>query len=312
MRFAIIGVGGVGGYVGARLAEAGHDVLLIARGAHRSAIAEAGLHLHSSLGDVRVHPARVTDDPSGSGPVDCVILAVKAWQVVEAARTAAPLLGPGATALTLQNGVEAPERAASVLGRERVLGGVAKIISFVASPGHIEHSGVPPALTIGELGGGTSARAAALKAAFDGARGLEVSVASDIERALWEKYIFIASWAGVGAVTRAPLGVVRRVPETRRLIEGAAEELERVARARGVRLDAGAAQAVMAFIDRLPPDGTASLQRDIAAGRPSELDDLTGAAVRLGAEVSVPTPLNAFLLGALAPLEQRARGLLAF
>jgi len=312
VRFAIIGVGGVGGYVGARLVEAGHEVLLVARGAHRAAIAEAGLHLHSPLGNVRIHPARVTDDPSGSDPVDCVILAVKAWQVTEAARTAAPLLGPGATALTLQNGVEAPARAASVLGRERVLGGVAKIISFVASPGHIEDAGVPPSLIIGELGGGTSSRVEALKAAFDGARGLEVSVSSDIERALWEKYIFIASWAGVGAVTRAPLGVVRRVPETRRLIEGAAEELERVARARGVRLDAGAAQAVLAFIDRLPPDGTASLQRDIAAGRPSELDDLTGAAVRLGAEASVPTPLNAFLLGALAPLEQRARGLLAF
>lgn len=317
MRFAIIGVGGVGGYVGARLAEAGHDVLLVARGAHREAIVEAGLHLRSSLGNVTIHPARVAGDPSASGPVDCVILAVKAWQVAEAARTAAPLLGPDATVLTLQNGVEAPARAASVLGRERVLGGVAKIISFVASPGHIEHlythgNGVPPALIIGELGARTSSRVEALKAAFDGARGLEVSVADDIERALWEKYIFIASWAGVGAVTRAPLGVVRRVPETRRLIAGAAEELERVARARGVRLDAGAAQAVLAFIDRLPPDGTASLQRDIAAGRPSELDDLTGAAVRLGAEVSVPTPVNGFLLGALAPLEQRARGQLAF
>jgi 2-dehydropantoate 2-reductase len=312
VRFAIIGVGGVGGYVGARLAEAGHEVLLVARGAHREAIVEAGLHLRSPLGDVTIHPARVAGDPVGSGPVDCVILAVKAWQVAEAARTAAPLLGPNATTLTLQNGVEAPARAAAVLGRERVLGGVAKIISFVASPGHIEHTGVPPSLIIGELGGRTSARVEALKAAFDCARGLEVSVASDIERALWEKYIFIASWAGVGAVTRAPLGVVRRVPETRRLIEAAAEELERVARARGVRLDAGAAQAVMAFIDRLPPEGTASLQRDIAAGRPSELDDLTGAAVRLGAEVSVPTPVNAFLLGALAPLEQRARGQLTF
>jgi 2-dehydropantoate 2-reductase len=171
---------------------------------------------------------------------------------------------------------------------------------------------VPPALIIGELGGGTSSRVEALKAAFDSARGLDVSVAGDIERALWEKYIFIASWAGVGAVTRAPLGVVRSVPETRRLIEGAAEELERVARARGVRLDDGAAQAVLAFIDRLPPEGTASLQRDIAAGRPSELDDLTGAALRLGAEVGVPTPLNGFLLGALSPLEKRARGQLAF
>lgn len=312
MRFAIVGVGGVGGYVGARLAEAGHDVTFVARGAHRAAIAEAGLHLHSPLGNVVIQPARVTEDTNGHDPVECVILAVKAWQVSDAARLAAPLLGSGSSVLTLQNGVEAPEQAASVLGRERVLGGVAKIISFVASPGHIEHMGVPPALIIGELGGGTSPRAEALRAAFEGARGLTLSVSSDIERALWEKYIFIASWAGVGAVTRAPLGVVRHLPETRRLIEGAAQELERVALARGVRLEAGAAQAVLAFVDRLPPDSTASLQRDIAAGRPSELDDLTGAALRLGAAVGVPTPVNAFLYGALAPLEQRARGVLAF
>jgi len=312
MRFAIIGVGGVGGYVGARLAEAGHDVTFVARGAHGAAIAEAGLHLHSPLGSVVVQPARVVEAPSGQAVVDCVILCVKAWQVSEAARAAVPLLGPGSVALTLQNGVEAPARAASELGRERVLGGVAKIISFVASPGHIEHTGVPPSLTIGELGGGASPRVEALRGAFERTRGLSVVVSSDIERALWEKYIFIAAWAGVGAVTRAPLGVVRQLPETRRLIEGAAEELERVARARGVALGGGAAQAVMAFIDGLPPEGTASLQRDIAAGRPSELDDLTGAALRLGAEVGVPTPVNAFLYGALAPLEQRARGGLAF
>lgn len=312
MRFAIIGVGGVGGYVGARLAEAGHEVTFVARGAHRAAIAEAGLLLESPLGGVRVYPAKVTEDALGVEPADCVILAVKAWQVSDAARLAVPLLGPATTVLTLQNGVEAPGRAAQVLGRERVLGGVAKIISFVAAPGRVQHTGVPPALIIGELGGGTSERAEALRRAFEPTRGLDVSVSGDIERALWEKYIFIAAWAGVGAVTRAPLGVVRQVPEARALIEGAARELEQVARARGVRLDPGAAQAVMAFIDRLPPDGTASLQRDIAAGRPSELDDLTGAALRLGAEVGVPTPVNAFLFAALAPLEGRSRGVLAF
>ncbi|HWO13590.1 MAG TPA: 2-dehydropantoate 2-reductase [Polyangiaceae bacterium] len=312
MRFAIIGVGGVGGYVGARLAEAGHEVTFVARGAHRAAIAEAGLQLHSPLGDVLIHPARVIEDTRGSAAVDCVILAVKAWQVGDAALAAAPLLGPATVVLTLQNGVEAPGRAARVLGHERVLGGVAKIISFVAAPGQVQHTGVPPALVIGELGAETSERVEALRRAFEPTRGLDVSVSRDIERALWEKYIFIAAWAGVGAVTRAPLGIVRQVPEARRLIEGAVEELERVARARGVHLGDGVSQAVMAFIDRLPPDGTASLQRDIVAGRPSELDDLTGAVVRLGAEVGVLTPVNAFLYAALAPLERRARGALAF
>jgi 2-dehydropantoate 2-reductase len=139
-----------------------------------------------------------------------------------------------------------------------------------------------------------------------------VTLTDDIQLALWEKFLFITAWAGVGAVTRAPMGVVRRLPETRRLIEGALEELASVARARGVRLPADTVAATLAFIDGVPDGGTASMQRDIAAGRPSELDDLTGAAVRLGAEVGVATPVNAFLLAALSPLEQRARGLLTF
>jgi 2-dehydropantoate 2-reductase len=312
VRFAVIGVGGVGGYFGARLIEAGHEVTLIARGAHRAAIERSGLSVHSTKGDVLVKPARAVENAAGVGVVDCVILGVKAWQVSDAARSAAPLVGPDTVVLPLQNGVEAPGEVAATLGREHALGGVAKIISFVGEPGHIHHTGADPALVIGELDGPASPRLEALGQALAGSRGVSVTLSSDIQLALWEKFLFITAWAGVGAVTRAPMGVVRRLPESRRLIEGALSELENVARESGIALASDIAATVLAFIDSVPADGTASLQRDIAAGRPSELDNLTGAVVRLGARLGVATPINAFIYGALAPLEQKARGLLSF
>jgi 2-dehydropantoate 2-reductase len=312
LRFAVIGVGGVGGYFGARLAEAGEEVTFIARGAHREAIAQRGLRVRSAQGDVAIHPARVSDDPSSVGVVDCIILGVKAWQVLEAAAAAAPMVGPDTLVLTLQNGVEAPEQVARVLGREHTIGGVAKIISFIAGPGQIEHAGYAPALIIGELDGKQTDRIERLRAAFAAARGVEVTVASDIWLALWEKFLFITAWAGVGAVTRAPMGVVRSVPETRRLMVASLGELEGIARALGIALAPDMVGKAMALIDSLPETATSSLQRDIAAGHPSELDPLIGAAVRLGERAKVPTPVNGFILGALAPLEAKARGQLSF
>jgi 2-dehydropantoate 2-reductase len=312
VRFAILGVGGVGGYFGARLAEAGHDVTFIARGAHLAAIERSGLHVHSLAGDVVVNPAVATDDPASVGAVDCVILGVKAWQVSEAALQAAPLVGPNTSVLPLQNGVEAPEQVASVLGRERAFGGVAKIISFVGAPGHIHHTGAQPSIVIGELDGRPTERIEGLRRAFAGAKAAGVTVSNDIQLALWEKFLFITAWAGIGAVTRAPIGIVRSVPESRRLLEDALVETERLARARDIRLARDVVPTLLAIIDALPADGTASLQRDIASGRPSELDNLTGAVVRLGAELGVPTPVNSFLYGALVPLERRARGIATF
>lgn len=312
MRIAVIGVGGVGGYFGARLAEAGHEVIFVARGAHRAAIERAGLCVHSTHGDVLVKPARAVESAAGVGVVDCVILGVKAWQVSDAARAAASLVGPDTVVLPLQNGVEAPGEVAAALGRAHALGGVAKIISFVGEPGHIHHTGADPALVIGELDGRPSPRLEALRQVLGGCRGVSVTVPGDIQVALWEKFLFITAWAGVGAVTRAPMGVVRRVPESRRLIEGALAELESVARTSGIALAADVAATVLAFMDSVPADGTASLQRDIAAGRPSELDNLTGAVVRLGARLGVATPINGFIHAALTPLEQRARGLVSF
>jgi 2-dehydropantoate 2-reductase len=312
LRFAVIGVGGVGGYFGARLAEAGHEVTFVARGAHLAALQAHGLQLQSPKGDLLLKPVSVTGDVAGVGQVDCVILAVKAWQVSDAARSVAPLLGPETLVLPLQNGVEAAEQVSGVLGAEHTLGGVAKIISFISAPGHIQHAGAEPALVIGELDGAESARIKLLRQAFEAAKGVSISIAPDIWLALWEKFLFITGWGSIAAVSRAPIGVLRAQAETRQLMASAMLEIERVARARGVHLRQDIVAQALAIVDAVPSDGTSSMQRDVAAGRPSELDNLTGAVVRFGAESGVPTPVNAFVRDVLLPLERRARGLLAF
>jgi 2-dehydropantoate 2-reductase len=261
---------------------------------------------------VHVAPARATSNPESVGAVDCVILGVKAWQVPEAARSAAPLIAPHTLVLPLQNGVEAPEQVAAALGREHALGGIAKIVSFLSSPGYVQHAGVEPSIELGALDAQQHERLERLHQALAAARGVRAVIVPDIRVALWEKFLFITAWASVGAVTRAPMGVVRRLPDTRRLMQSALGELERVARGHGVPFAPTIVDDLLAFIDTVPEASTASLQRDIASGHPSELDNLTGAGVRLGAQANVATPALSFLLAALTPLEQRARGLIQF
>jgi 2-dehydropantoate 2-reductase len=317
MRIAVYGAGAVGGYFGGRLAQAGQDVVFLARGEHLRAIRDYGLQVASIAGDFIIRPAQATDRPEDIGPVDAVLLSVKAWQVPEVARAMGPLIDPGTFVVPLQNGVEAPDQLAEVLGAEHVLGGLCRIIAQVTGPGHIRHSGAEPYIAFGELdgagrGAGTTGRAERLREAFAPAQGVRVEISPDIRAAMWLKFLFIASMSGVGAVTRAPIGVVRGRPETRRMLEQAFEEVAAVAAALGVALPARAVEETMAFADTLPHDGTASMQRDIIAGRPSELETQNGAVVRLGERTGVPVPLHTFIYRSLLPLELRARGELSF
>ncbi len=312
MRFAIIGLGGAGGYFGARLVAAGHDVTFIARGEHLAAIRESGLRVDSVHGDVVAIPARATDDPTEVDVVDYVIMGVKAWQVAEATHVVAPLVGPLTAILPLQNGVEAAEQISTVIRGNHALGGTARIISFRVGPGHIKHAGADPTLEIGELDGSRSARVEALKAAFEQTKGVTISISANIRAAMWEKFLFIASWSGVGAVTRAPVGVLRSMPETRALLASAMGEIARVAMATEIGLPPDVVPTAMAYVDRLPAQGTASMQRDIAEGKASEIEALNGAVTRLGMRCGVPTPTNAFLYHSILPLERRARGQVEF
>ena len=311
MRIAVFGTGGVGGYFGGRLAQAGEEVIFIARGEHLKALRARGLRVDSLKGDFVVHPTQATDDPAQVGAVDAVLVGVKAWQVAEAAQAMRPLVGPDTFVVPLENGVEAPSQLAAILGAEHVLGGLCSIISLMAGPGHIRHVGAEPYIAFGELNNRSSARAERLRQAFARA-GVHVEIPPDIQVAMWEKFLFIASWGGVGAVTRVPVGVVRSVPETRRMMEQVMREILHVGQARKVAFTEEAMRKGMAFVDNLQPGSTASMQRDIMEGRPSELEAQNGAVVRLGQEAGVPTPVHAFIYHSLLPSELRARGTLQF
>lgn len=311
MRIAMYGTGGVGGYFGAQLARAGEDVVFIARGAHLDAMRKHGLRVETPKGEIVIRPAQATDDPVEVGPVDAVFVCTKTWQVPEAARAVRPLIGPETVVVPLQNGVEAAAQLSSVLGPEPVLGGLCGTLSHVAGPGRIRSIGEMHFVKLGELDNRPSERAERLRQAFERA-GVKVEIPADIQQALWGKFVLVVSFGGVGAVARAPLGVVRSVPETRALLERCLHELVAVGRARGVGLPDATVANTLAFFDSMPAGATTSLQRDIAEGKPSELEAWTGAAVRLGREAGVPTPTHELIYHCLLPSERRARGEIQF
>lgn len=307
MRIAIYGTGGVGGYFGGRLAESGEDVTFIARGDHLTALQRDGLRVQSIAGDFHVHPVRATDDPASVGEVDCVLLAVKAWQVAHAIDAMRPMIGPETFVVPLENGVEAAEQVAEALGRSHAVGGLCGILAYRSTPGCIVHAGVDPFVRFGELDNQPSERLQRLKAVFERAQGVQAEIAEDIHVAIWSKFLFICAMSGIGAITRAPIGVSRQLPQTRQMIEQVLDEIRQVALARGVALPDNAVQRALKFIDALPDSGTASMQRDIMEGNPSELESQNGAVVRLGQAVGVATPVNALIYAALLPQEMAAR-----
>ncbi|TDX31624.1 ketopantoate reductase [Modicisalibacter xianhensis] len=307
MRIAIYGTGGVGGYFGGRLAEAGEDVTFIARGEHLAAIQRDGLSVKSVAGSFHV-AVQATDDPAKVGEVDCIILAVKAWQVTDAVEAMRPMIGSGTFVVPFENGVEAADQIAAALGERHAVGGLCGILAYRDAPGHIVHAGVDPFVRFGERDNRPSERLEALKAIFERARGVQAEIPDDINVAIWSKFLFICAMSGIGAITRAPIGVCRQLPQTRHMIEQMLDEIYQVGRARGVALPDNAVPRALKFIDALPASGTASMQRDIMDGHPSELESQNGAVLRLGEASGVATPVNALVYAALLPQELAARG----
>ncbi len=312
MRIAIFGAGAVGGYFGGRLAQAGEDVVFIARGVHFQALRARGLRVDSIKGDFVLQSVYATDDPAQVGLVDVILVCVKAWQVTEAIQVMRPMIGPKTFVVPLQNGVEAPSQLAAGLGKEHVLGGLCGLITFMVEPGHICHAGTDPFIRFGELDNRPSERVERLRQVFERTSGLTAEIPPDIHVAMWQKFVFVTAFSGVGAVTRAPIGVLRGQPGTRQMLEQTICEIYNVARARKIALPKNVVDKTMEFLDSLPLDGTASMQRDIMNGRPSELEVQNGAVVRLGQEVGVDTPVNNFIYHSLLPMEMRARGQLQF
>ena len=294
MRIAIMGTGGAGGYFGGLLARDGHDVAFIARGAHLEAIRARGLKVQSIHGDFEIYPARATDHPAEIGAVDLTIFTVKTYDTDSAAQSMRPLVSPRTTILPLQNGVESAAHLSRYFGKEAVLGGAAWIVSMVAQPGVIRQESQARRIVLGELDGRETQRAKDIRDALAHA-GAAAEISDHIEKVLWTKLVFIASFSGISSVTRAPAGPVMTCAESRLLLERAMREVEAVARARGMPLDADAVDQAIAFTEKLEPTATPSMQRDVIAGRRLEHDAMNGAIVRIGREVGVPTPVHEFL-----------------
>jgi 2-dehydropantoate 2-reductase len=299
MKIAVYGAGAAGGYFGARLAAAGDDVTFLARGSHLEALRRDGLSIASPKGDLRLATVAATDRPGSVGPVDVVLFAVKMYDAESAASHLAPLIGRDTVVVTIQNGVEAVDLVARHVGPERVVGGLAYVMAAVESPGRIRHTAAD-SLVFGERDGSRTERLLALEAAGRRA-GFTASVTSTIELDLWVKFVRLATWAGMTAVARSPLGVIRDDPALMAVMSAALDEAIAVGRARGVPLPATLPDETRRLVDGFPAAGRSSMLEDLDRGRPLELPWLSGAVVRMGREAGVPTPVHGFIAAVLGP-----------
>jgi 2-dehydropantoate 2-reductase len=307
MHIVVFGAGSVGGYFGGRLAQAGETVTFIARGEHLQAMLAGGLRVDSIKGDFIIQPVIATDDPSNVKDVDAILVCVKTWHIPKAAKAIVPMIGSETFVVPLENGVEAPSQLAEILGREHVLGGLCRIASHIVSPGHIQHTGIDPYIAFGELDKRLSVRSRNLLKSFE-ATGILAEIPADINVAMWQKYLFISTVSGIGAVTRVPIGVFRSHPETRQMLIDALQDCYTIALAQGIQLPADSVAKTLAYIDSLPHETIASMHRDIMDGRPSELEAQIGAIVQMGRAHDIPTPVHTFIYRSLLPQESLARG----
>ena len=299
MRIAVYGAGGVGGYFGGRLAEAGADVHFIARGAHLRALREHGLMVHSVKGDFHV-PAAATDDPADIGPCDFVLFCVKTFDTDTAAARLAPLLGEGTAAVSLQNGVENEDGLAQAIGQQHVMGGAAFIFAEIVEPGVIRHTGGPASLTFGELDGRGSQRAQRLLASCEQAR-IAAELSANIKTVLWAKLAFICAQAGMTAAVRLPIGEIRTTPAAWAAFSRLVAEVCAVAEADGNPVPQAAQERALALAQAAEPGSFSSLHDDLVAGRRMELEALHGFVVRRAAQHGLPVPMSEAVYAILKP-----------
>jgi 2-dehydropantoate 2-reductase len=291
MRIAVMAAGALGGYFGARMAAAGHDVFFIARGANLDAIRTNGLKVESVLGDLYLPDPNVTDDPAKIGLVDIVLFAVKLWDTEKAAEQALPLVGPDTRVITLQNGVDSAERLAPIFGTDNVVAGSAYIATVISAPGVVTHTSKFARMVCGRIDGKPDAR---LKAFTDAAQaaGIDIALSDTVDRERWQKFVFLVGLSGATATTRKPLGPILADPDTRAFFHSLMREVVAVGRAKGVSLPADFADDRMKFGESSPPTFKASLLHDLERGNRLELDWLAGKVVEFGRALGVPTPAN--------------------
>lgn len=307
MNIVIYGTGGVGGYFGARLAQAGNNVTFIARGKHLEAIQQNGLQLKSLKGDYLVKPANATSNISEVKDIDLILICVKTWQLKETAEIIKPFLNKNTMVISLLNGCENQDVLCSVLDKQNVLGGLCKVVSYIEKPGVINHVAYEPTIVFGELNNKRTERALKLEKVLSNAE-IKTVLAEDIYKEIWTKYLYITTVSALGALTRATHGEMVSSPYIKNMMWQTAEEIFAIARAKRVNLSEDIIQKQFDIIESLPYETTASLQRDIMDGKPSELEAQNGTIVRLGKELGVPTPINDLIYYSLLPQESRARG----
>jgi len=299
MRIAAMAAGAVGGYFGARLAAAGHDVFFIARGAHREAIERNGLKVESVNGDLHLRKANVTDDPAQVGPVDVVLFAVKLWDTEAAAEKSRPLLGSDTRVITLQNGVDSYERIAPIAGKERTIPGVTYVVTVIERPGVIKQTSQFQSVICGTIDGRPDAPLQRFVEAAKAA-GIPITLSDNIERDRWHKFILLSATSATTAVTRSTMGPILADADTRALFHNLMRETLAVGKAKGVALDDGFADERMAFAEKnMPGSMKASMANDLDRGNRLELDWLAGEVCRLGRQYKVPTPVNDTVYAAL-------------
>ena len=299
MRIAAMAAGAVGGYFGARLAAAGHDVFFIARGAHREAIERNGLKVESVNGDLHLRKANVTDDPAQVGPVDVVLFAVKLWDTEAAAEKSRPLLGSDTRVITLQNGVDSYERIAPIAGKERTIPGVTYVVTVIERPGVIKQTSQFQSVICGTIDGRPDAPLQRFVEAAKAA-GIPITLSDNIERDRWHKFILLSATSATTAVTRSTMGPILADADTRALFHNLMRETLAVGKAKGVALDDGFADERMAFAEKnMPASMKASMANDLDRGNRLELDWLAGEVCRLGRQYKVPTPVNDTVYAAL-------------
>ena len=305
MNIVVIGAGGVGGYFGGKLAKAGFDVTFIARGKHLEAIKEKGLQVKSILGDFIVH-TKATDNINEIKNPDLVILGVKSWQVLEVAKQLKSVIIPRTMVLPLQNGADNADTLLSVLPKENVLAGLSKIVSKVESPGVINHFAFEPEIIFAEYNNEDTIRIKEVKAVFDKA-GFKNTLSKDIQLDIWRKFLFITMVSGIGAITRVIYKYLQQSDEIKEIIWKTGEEVVSVANAKGIPLKKQDIEfSMQAFINSVP-NTTASMQRDMMEGKPSELENFNGYIVNQGKLLGIETPTNAFIYYCLLPQEMKAR-----
>jgi 2-dehydropantoate 2-reductase len=300
MKIAVMGSGGVGGYFGARLAAAGSDVTFVARGAHLAAMQKQGLRLDSEIGPLHLERVKAVADASEVAEADAILFAVKMRDTESAAETLRPLVARGASIFTFQNGVESGARIGKIVGAGKVVEGAARIAANISGPGVIKQIGTFAILEFGEPDGKPSPRTEAFHAACVAA-GINATLSDNISRTLWTKFALLAPVSGMTALARGPIGPVRANPKSRALLQAAVEETV----ALGVALKTGLvpedAARTMKLIDGLPAGMVASMCHDLLAGKPIEVEGLSGAVARLAGENRIPAPTHAFIAAALAP-----------